>query len=130
MSPMLTFASLAITSALVLYTIGVFRDRADGSLRGSHGGWFWTVIFGKLVVKHTARITGYEKERHFFLKFFDVPAIVIMAVMMTGGISIRAFGLAPEGFNAVFYTGLGSALALAGLLFACMWQREARVTRA
>ncbi len=35
---------------------------------------FWTFIFGKLVVKHTARITGYEEERHFFLKFFDVPA--------------------------------------------------------
>ena len=29
---------------------------------------FWTFIFGKLVVKHTARITGYEEERHFFLK--------------------------------------------------------------
>lgn len=70
---------------------------------------FWTFIFGKLVVKHTARITGYEEERHFFLKFFDVPAFVIMAVMMTGGISIRAFGLAPEGFIAVFYTGLGCA---------------------
>lgn len=33
---------------------------------------FWAFIFGKLVVKHTARITGYEEERHFFLKFFDV----------------------------------------------------------
>ena len=51
---------------------------------------FWNFIFGKLVVKHTARITGYEEERHFFLKFFDAPAFVIMAVMMTGGISIRA----------------------------------------
>mgnify|MGYP000357115041 CR=1 FL=1 len=91
---------------------------------------FQYFIFGRLVKKHTARITGYEEERHFFLKFFDVPAFVIMAVMMTGGISIRAFGLAPEGFIAVFYTGLGCALALAGLRFACMWQREVRVTRA
>ncbi len=91
---------------------------------------FWTFIFGKLVVKHTARITGYEKERHFFLKFFDVPAFVIMAVMMTGGLSIRAVGLAPAGFIAVFYTGLGCALALAGLRFACMLQREARAIRA
>ena len=33
MSPMLMFASLAITGALVLYTIGVFKERADGSLR-------------------------------------------------------------------------------------------------
>ena len=40
-----------------------------------------------------------------------------MAVMMTGGIGLRLSGLAPERFIAVFYTGLGAALLLAGLLF-------------
>ena len=84
---------------------------------------FWTFVFSKLVVKHTDRITGYEEDRHFFLKFFDVPAFIIMAVMMTGGISIRAFGLAPEVFIAVFYTGLGIALSLAGLKFGLTWTR-------
>ena len=39
------------------------------------------------------------------------------AVMMTGGIGLRVSGLAPERFIAVFYTGLGAALLLAGLLF-------------
>ena len=76
--------------------------------------WF---IFGKLVKKHTARITSYLEERHFFLKFFDGKAFVIMAVMMTGGIGLRGSGLVPERFIAVFYTGLGGALLLAGLLF-------------
>lgn len=76
--------------------------------------WF---IFGRLVKKHTARITSYPEERHFFLKFFDGKAFVIMAVMMTGGIGLRVSGLAPERFIAVFYTGLGGALLLAGLLF-------------
>ena len=37
--------------------------------------------------------------------------------MMTGGIGLRVSGLAPERFIAVFYTGLGAALLLAGLLF-------------
>ena len=36
---------------------------------------------------------------------------------MTGGIGLRFSGLAPELFIAVFYTGLGAALVLAGLLF-------------
>ena len=40
-----------------------------------------------------------------------------MAVMMTGGIGLRVSGLAPERVIAVFYTGLGGALLLAGLLF-------------
>ena len=78
---------------------------------------FQRFIFGKLVKKHTARIISYQEERHFFLKFFDGKAFAIMAVMMTGGIGLRVSGLAPERFIAVFYTGLGAALLLAGLLF-------------
>ena len=78
---------------------------------------FQLFIFGKLVKKHTARINSYPEERHFFLKFFDGKAFVIMAVMMTGGIGLRVSGLAPERFIAVFYTGLGASLLLAGLLF-------------
>lgn len=71
---------------------------------------FQCFIFGRLVKKHTARITGYEEERHFFLKFFDVKSFVIMAVMMSGGIWLRSSGIAPDRFIAVFYTGLGASL--------------------
>lgn len=78
---------------------------------------FQRFIFGKLVKKHTARITAYLEERHFFLKFFDRKAFAIMAVMMSGGIGLRASGIVPERFIAVFYTGLGASLLLAGCLF-------------
>lgn len=86
---------------------------------------FQKFIFGKLVHKHTARISAYEEERHFFLKFFDGKAFAIMAVMMSGGIGLRASGLAPERFIAVFYTGLGASLLLAGLLFGCNFGKAA-----
>ncbi|MEG0564569.1 hypothetical protein [Anaerorhabdus sp.] len=36
---------------------------------------------------------------------------------MTFGILIRTYNLAPESFIAFFYTGLGTALFLAGILF-------------
>ena len=78
---------------------------------------FQILVFDRLVQKHTGRIGAYTEERHFFLKFFDVRSFAIMAVMMTGGIGLRASGLAPERFIAVFYTGLGASLLLAGLLF-------------
>lgn len=78
---------------------------------------FQKFIFGKLVNKHTDRIQGYGEERHFFLSFFDVKSFIIMAVMITGGISIRSLGLAPGRFIAVFYTGLGGSLFMAGILF-------------
>lgn len=51
---------------------------------------FQWLVFGKLVKKHTARISAYGEERHFFWKFFDAKAFVIMAVMMTGGVRRRA----------------------------------------
>lgn len=78
---------------------------------------FQIFIFGKLVKKHTARITAYTEERHFFLKFFDKKAFAIMAVMMTVGIGLRATGIAPDRFIAIFYSGLGASLLLAGFLF-------------
>ena len=78
---------------------------------------FQYFIFGRLVKKHTDRIQNYEEERHFFMKFFDVKSFIIMAIMMSGGIYLRASSLAPEHFIAVFYTGLGSSLLLAGILF-------------
>lgn len=78
---------------------------------------FQLFIFGRLVKKHSARIAAYREERQFFLKFFDGKSFVIMAVMMGGGIGLRRSGLAPEAFIAVFYTGLGAALLLSGLLF-------------
>ena len=78
---------------------------------------FQRFIFGPLVKRHTGRIIGYAAERHFFLKFFDLRSFAIMAVMMTGGIWLRASGVGPEVFIAVFYSGLGASLLLAGLLF-------------
>lgn len=78
---------------------------------------FWFMVFYKLTVKHTNRITAYEEEKKFFLNFFDLRSFVIMAVMIGGGLAIRVFQLLPETFIAVFYTGLGSALLLAGILF-------------
>ena len=78
---------------------------------------FWFMIFSKLVFKHTLRIKNFKEELHFFLKFFDKKSFIIMVFMITFGVLIRTLHLAPDVFIAVFYTGLGSALFLAGLLF-------------
>ena len=86
---------------------------------------FQVFIFGQLVNKHTARISAYEEELHFFLKFFDVKSFIIMAVMMTGGIWLRSSGVAPDRVISFFYSGLGPSLLLAGLLFACNFAKAA-----
>lgn len=79
---------------------------------------FWFGTFYKLTKKHTQRITNYEEQHQYFWHFFDLKSFIIMAIMMTGGIALRVSGIVPSVFIAIFYTGLGSALALAGILFA------------
>lgn len=78
---------------------------------------FYRLVFEPLVRRHTARILEYTEEKQFFLKFFDQKSFLIMAVMMTFGIGLRASDLALDRFISVFYTGLGGALLLAGLSF-------------
>lgn len=79
------------------------------------------LMFYKMSIKHTKRIKGYKEEFKPVWHFFDLKSYIIMAVMMGGGIWLRSSGLVPNVFIAVFYTGLGCALALAGVLFLIMF---------
>lgn len=71
-------------------------------------------LFSRLVKKNAQRIADLEGERHFVFRFFDRKSYIMMALMMSFGIGMRAAGFFPEWFIAFFYTGLGLALALAG----------------
>ena len=81
------------------------------------------LMFYKMSMKHTRRIKGYAEPTRPFWNFFDIKAYCIMAFMMGGGIWLRYSGLVPELFIAVFYTGLGRALAGAGVIFWVMFLR-------
>lgn len=74
-------------------------------------------IFGTIVLKNAQRIRGLDGERLSFLRFLDLKGYLIMAFMMSFGFGLRLSGLIPNWFFAFFYTGLGSALALAGASF-------------
>ena len=53
---------------------------------------------------------------------------LIMTCMMSVGIGFRAAGIFPEIFVAFFYSGLGLALALAGVLFSRNYVFYSRLT--
>lgn len=80
-------------------------------------------MFFKMALKHTRRIRNYSEIYRPIWYFFDLKSYIIMAVMMSGGIWLRYSGLVPDIFIAVFYTGLGCALTLAGILFWIMFIR-------
>lgn len=78
---------------------------------------FHFLIFRKMVKKHTRRIIAYQEIRQPLYRFFNRQAYCIMAFMMTFGIGLRLSGFVPDLFIGVFYTGLGTALLIAGLNF-------------
>lgn len=81
-------------------------------------------MFYKMSKKHRVRINGYEESYKPFYYFFDLKSYLIMAVMMGGGIYIRNAHLMPDAFIAFFYTGLGIALGLAGVLFINYYMKD------
>ena len=81
-------------------------------------------MFSRIVTKHTARIRAYETKQPFW-KFFDGKSWLLMAFMMTLGITLRRVGHLPEFFFAFFYTGLGAALSIAGIRFLIRCAKEA-----
>lgn len=88
----------------VLLALGVF-------------GIFTGFIFLPLVRRHSARILALAGDSAPLHQFFDGKSYLIMAVMMGGGIWLRASGIAQPIFIGVMYVGIGTALALAGLMF-------------
>lgn len=77
---------------------------------------FFGVIFRKVYLRNSARISAMQKPGH-ILSFFDRRGWIIMGGMIALGLVVRKFELAPPAFIATFYIGLGTALLLTGLRF-------------
>lgn len=74
-------------------------------------------MFHRVMAKSTRRIWDLGDARANIFRFFDVRGYLVMAFMMALGFGLRATSIAPDWFIAFFYTGLGSALCLAGIGF-------------
>lgn len=74
-------------------------------------------MFYKMAYKHLIRIQAYQSEKVGFWHFFDLKSYFIMLFMMSMGIYLRVTHLVPSSFIAFFYSGIGLALILAGVLF-------------
>ncbi|MBQ8837529.1 MAG: hypothetical protein IJ002_08525 [Clostridia bacterium] len=80
-------------------------------------------MFRRIVSKNEIRILNYKNEKMLFLHMFDAKGYLTMAFMMVLGIVLRKGNFLPEKFFAFFYTGLGMALAISGVLFGVKWCR-------
>ncbi|WP_315538283.1 hypothetical protein [Prevotella koreensis] len=72
-------------------------------------------MFIKIISKNINRIVSMQGEKAKLYKFLTPKGYMIIAFMMTLGITLRELGKIPESFFAYFYTGLGIALFFSGL---------------
>ena len=71
-------------------------------------------LFFRMSRKNKERILLFEERHRPFWHFFARKSYIIMACMMSFGIALRKSSMVSDTFIAVFYSGLGVALALSG----------------
>jgi hypothetical protein len=74
-------------------------------------------MFLAITNRNAKRIAAMTQTHMNLFRFMDVRAYCIMVFMIALGLILRIFSLVPSSFIALFYTGLGSALALAGVAY-------------
>ena len=87
------------------------------------------IMFFKISKKHNIRIHNYEDEYQYFFHFFDLKSFIIMVFMIIMGIVLRKYEMVSLRFIAVFYTGLGSGLFLAGINFMYYFIQEINIDK-
>lgn len=74
-------------------------------------------MFVRMVFKNVARIRLIPVERRRVWNCMSLRSFLIMAFMITLGVTLRHSPQVPRAFIAWFYVGLGSALSAAGIVY-------------
>lgn len=79
------------------------------------------VMFTGIVRKYSERILSMKEEKMSVFRTFSLKGYLIIAFMITLGISLKYIPGIPRSFFAWFYTGLGAGLISAGVRFLKRW---------
>lgn len=82
------------------------------------GFWF---MFTGVVRKYAERIMAMTEPKMSIFKTFSLKGYIIIAFMITLGITLKRIPQVPDSFIAWFYCGLGPGLLSAGIRFIIRW---------
>ena len=86
------------------------------------------VMFTGVVGKYAARIMAMTEPKTSIFKTFSVKGYLIIAFMITLGITLKRIPQVPDSFIAWFYCGLGPGLLSAGIRFILRWWKAIKAT--
>ena len=81
-------------------------------------------MFSGIGRKYSARIEAMTEPRTSVFKTFSVKGYIIIAFMITLGITLKRIPQVPDSFIAWFYCGLGPGLLSAGIRFIIKWWKR------
>jgi len=81
------------------------------------GVLFYYFMFIRISAKHIHRIKNLEKKRQPFYSFFNLRSYIMMASMITLGVTLRTTGLVPMLYMSVFYVVMGTPLLFSAIRF-------------
>ena len=90
------------------------------------GFWF---MFTGVVRRYSQRIMAMTEPRTSIFRTFSVKGYIIIAFMITLGITLKRIPQVPDSFIAWFYCGLGPGLLSAGIRFIIRWWKALAVVK-
>ena len=82
------------------------------------------IMFTGVVRKYSERILSMQEEKMSVFRTFSLKGYLIIAFMISLGISLKYIPGIPQSFFAWFYCGLGAGLLSAGIRFLLRWARQ------
>ena len=81
------------------------------------GSVFYYFLFDKISFKHTNRIKSLALERPCAFSFFDWKSYLMMGLMISMGVVLRASGVVPSKYLSLVYITMGIPLTISAIRF-------------
>ena len=78
---------------------------------------FFVFMFSNISLKHSLRIVNLKLDRPCLFSFFNWRSYLMMAIMMTFGITLRMTGIVSPKYLSVFYIAMGTPLFMSAFRF-------------
>ena len=81
------------------------------------GTAFYFGLFSKISLKHVQRILNMPLDKPCFFSFFNFRSYLMMVLMISMGIVLRATGVVPVGYLSLLYITMGIPLSVSAIRF-------------
>jgi hypothetical protein len=113
-----SIAGIILIARSLTHLIGSDHHLALEILTGMAGGvLFYFLLFARISKKHISRITLIPIDNPCFFSFFNFRSYLLMAIMISGGITIRKLELINADYIYTFFLAMGIPLLVSAYRF-------------